>query len=277
VVVSPHHEEHLELCAGYALGSLGEEDRRRLEAHLATGCRECEEALAAFSDATVMLAASAPAAAPTPALRERVLAVVSGAATARPRPERAPERGRVVEMKSRDASWGWNQWLVAAAAVLLAVSSLVLWNRATRLERELVSSRKELSDLASRLEAERRMNEVLSATGARVATFELTAEGTAALRARATYDPATRNAVIVFDNFTPPAGHDYELWAIRDGKPSSLGLVKPDPSGHAVMHLETVGDPATLYAFAVSLEKEGGSPDKNAPAGPVIMLGKLSG
>ena len=44
--MSEHLEEHLDLCAGYALGSLDAPDRIRLEAHLADGCPACEAALA---------------------------------------------------------------------------------------------------------------------------------------------------------------------------------------------------------------------------------------
>ena len=83
--MSEHRDEHIDLCAAQALGTLSDEDRRRLEAHLAEGCRECEAALADFSAATVMLAASAPAAEPSPGLRQRVLAAVEA--------ERAASRG----------------------------------------------------------------------------------------------------------------------------------------------------------------------------------------
>ena len=75
--MSPHREEHIDLCAAYALGGLEEADRVRLERHLAEGCLICEEALAEFSDSTLLLAASAPAALPSPLLRQRVLSVVS--------------------------------------------------------------------------------------------------------------------------------------------------------------------------------------------------------
>jgi anti-sigma-K factor RskA len=35
------------------------------------------------------------------------------------------------------------------------------------------------------------------------------------------------------------------------------------------------GDPRALAAFAISLEKEGGSPDPRKPAGPVILAGSI--
>jgi anti-sigma-K factor RskA len=275
VDLSQHREEYIDLCAGYVLGSLEEVDRQRLERHLAEGCRECEEAIADFAESTVLLAASASSAQPNPALRQRVLSIVSGSAN-ESRSTVGDRRGRVVEMRPRRQTrwitWGW-----AAAAALLAITSLVLWNQSARLKKELDGNRHQVAELESRLGEARELNAILSAPAAKVAVFGLTPEGEQALRARATYDPATQAAVVVFDHFKPPSGHDYELWAIRGGRPASLGLIKVDESGHAVMRIANAGDPATLGAFAVSLELEGGSPDKNAPSGPVVMLGRLGG
>ena len=95
------------------------------------------------------------------------------------------------------------------------------------------------------------------------------------MSARATYDPASRRAVIVFENITVPSGKDLELWALRGAGVASLGLIHPDENGRAVLRLEDVGDPAELAGFAVSLEAAGGSPSKTAPGGPVVMAGKF--
>ena len=43
------------------------------------------------------------------------------------------------------------------------------------------------------------------------------------------------------------------------------------------MKLPDTGDPAQLAAFAVSLEKAGGSTSPSGPEGPVVMVGKLAG
>ena len=275
--MSEHREEHLDLCAAYALGSLDEADRKRLDEHLAGGCRVCEAALGDFSAATVLLAASTPPVRPPAALRERVLAAVAaaGAPDLAEAPKPTDARGRVVALKPRRPSpWVWT-WAAAAAA--LAVTSALLWNEASQLRARIETSNRQLGELTSRLSEQQRLNEVLSAPGARVAVLELTPAGAQALRARATYDPTTRNAVVVFENFTPPSGHDYELWAIRGASPASLGVIQVDEAGRAVVRLENVGDPTTLNAFAVSLEPKGGSPNPTAPSGPVVMLGKLGG
>ena len=296
--VSEHREEHIDLCAGYALGSLDEADRETLERHLASGCAACEAALADFSNATVMLAASLPAARPSPALRARVLASLGaaapeGSASAPARDEsgdarRAPgaspstargeteARGRVIELPRRRTP-KWAIWIPAAAAAALAVTSALLWNEARRLESDLAGRRAQIAELGSRLAEEQRLNDVLSAPGARVAVLEITPQGEQALRARATFDPRSRSAVVIFENFKAPSGKDYQLWAIRGATPASLGVIKTDEAGRAVLRLENVGDPATLNAFAVSLEPAGGSPNPAAPTGPVVMLGKLGG
>jgi anti-sigma-K factor RskA len=93
---------------------------------------------------------------------------------------------------------------------------------------------------------------------------------------RATYDPATRRAIVAFDNMTTPPGSDFELWAILtpDG-PKSLGVVRADASGHAELRIPDAGDPTALTAFALSLEKEGGSPDPRKPAGTVVLMGSV--
>jgi anti-sigma-K factor RskA len=161
--------------------------------------------------------------------------------------------------------------------VLLAVATAASWNASHQLRRELETSRRRLIELEDRLAEEQRWAEVMNAPGARVAELALTPDGVAELRARATYDPRTRKAVLVFENFTPPAGRDYQLWALQGEGVASLGVIRADERGGALMRLENVGDPATLAGFAVSLEPAGGSPNPNAPTGPVVMAGRFGG
>src|SRR5436190_24330522 len=89
MVVSRHNDEHLDLCAEYALGTIDDVSRRRLEEHVREGCAECEVALRDFGVATMALAATAPAARPSAELRERVVA----AARREPRRAARPAHG----------------------------------------------------------------------------------------------------------------------------------------------------------------------------------------
>jgi anti-sigma-K factor RskA len=170
------------------------------------------------------------------------------------------------------AAWGW-----AAAAAALAIATFAAWNTSRKLSAELDAERGEIVRLSRELDEERQWSDALNSAQAHVVVLQPTPAGAPGLVSRVTYDPASRRALVVCEHFTAPAGKAYELWAITKGGPNSLGLVHADPSGRAIVRLENVGDPDTLGAFAFSLEAASGAPDKHAPAGPVVMLGKLGG
>ena len=271
--MTPHRPEHLELCAGLAIGALDEADRAALEAHLASGCPECEAELRRLATSVSLLAAAAPPLAPPAALRARVLAAARAEARAGSAPARAARVLPLAPQRRRSyAAWVW-----AVAAAGLAVSGWFAWNTADRLQRELASSRDALARAERALAEERRWSALLDSPQARTVSLTPTPQGTAIMRARAIYDPATRRAVIVFENVSAPAGSDYQLWALQGAGVSSLGLIRADAAGRAIIRLENAGDPATLGGFAVSLEQAGGSPKPDAPTGPVVMAGKFGG
>lgn len=287
--MSWHREEFLELCAGYVLDCLDPRDRQRLEEHLAEGCPECERALAEYSEGAVLLARALPEELPNPSLRERVMIAASAGqreATQAPRLERVEPRvesrppspkPRVMaiepERRRGGSPWTGLGWALAAALALVAYLGYAQWQGAGRrvagLEAQLRAAQGKLAD-------EQRWAAVLSAPGARVSVLAATPQARRGLAGRATIDPATRRAVLVLDNVKAPPGRDYELWAIRGKAPKALGLIAANDQGRAVVHLEDVGDPKTLNAFAVSLEPRGGAPTPDAPTGPVVLVGKVS-
>lgn len=56
-----------------------------------------------------------------------------------------------------------------------------------------------------------------------------------------------------------PAGKAYQLWAIIDGKPVDLGLYTPKDEEHLPIQMKNT-KAGKVQAFAITLEKEGGSP-----------------
>ncbi|RKF46860.1 anti-sigma factor domain-containing protein [Paraburkholderia fungorum] len=70
-----------------------------------------------------------------------------------------------------------------------------------------------------------------------------------------------------------PAGRAMELWGIpANGHPVSLGMLPDSANGKVTAGQQK---PERYAALAVSIEAPGGSPDHNAPTGPVVFSGKL--
>ena len=80
------------------------------------------------------------------------------------------------------------------------------------------SWRRDLLDLARRHHAGQRARASSTAAGAphvHLIPIQITPAWAHALKSRAVYDPKSRSAVLVFENFAAPQGKDYQLWALR--------------------------------------------------------------
>ncbi|MDB5203747.1 MAG: hypothetical protein JWQ27_3156 [Ferruginibacter sp.] len=68
-----------------------------------------------------------------------------------------------------------------------------------------------------------------------------------------------------------PAGKQYQLWAIVDGKPVDGGMIITSAKGkkYQIQKMKTFGK---AEAFAVTLETEGGNP---TPKGDMYVMGKM--
>jgi anti-sigma-K factor RskA len=74
------------------------------------------------------------------------------------------------------------------------------------------------------------------------------------------WNPNTKQVMLNVDNLPmPPSDKQYQLWALKDGKPIDAGVfdMKPGASGEMHMMPVTITD---ADAFAVTLENKGGSP-----------------
>ena len=81
-----------------------------------------------------------------------------------------------------------------------------------------------------------------------------------------------RIEVRVADNIKVPDDRTLELWAITTaGKARSLGIL-PD-NRRASLRLDSRAVGADVMLLAISLEPKGGSPNKEAPSGPVLYKG----
>ncbi len=67
-----------------------------------------------------------------------------------------------------------------------------------------------------------------------------------------------------------PAGKQYQLWAIVDGKPVDGGMItSKDGKNYNIQKMKTFG---RAEAFAITLETAGGNPQ---PKGTMYVMGKI--
>ncbi len=105
------------------------------------------------------------------------------------------------------------------------------------------------------------------------------APGQPSATATVAWDPDQRVGLLQIIQLTPPAsGKDYQLWAVEEGRPGTVnaGLVRVDERGSARVVFKPADDEGggrgRVVAFALSLERAGGSPTN---AGPIVMIGKF--
>jgi anti-sigma-K factor RskA len=181
--------EHVdELIPAHALRSLDPADEQAVEAHLA-GCERCRLQLAEFESVAATLAYAAPAAAPPPDLRARVLGAVE------PVVEAPPVTLEAAASPAQRMAWRWS-WprIAAVAAPVFAALALALgiWN---------ISLRNDLDSTKTQL-----------------------ADGSVVHLGNVGNVVAHGGKATLYADLKPaPPGKVYEAWVIRDGKPIPAG------------------------------------------------------
>lgn len=227
------------LSGAYAVDALDDLERAQFERHLA-GCAECRAEVDSLREAAALLPETT-AAAPSDALRERVLA---GIATVRPLPPLTVEPPARRRPRFRPAA------LVAAAAAVVAVGAgAVIWQP--------------WDDETSQAPQLSAADRVRQAEDAERYVQEFPDGSTAVL----TRSKSLNEAVIeTSDMAPPPEGKVYELWLDHEGVGMVPAGLMPNEAD-AVVVLE--GDPATAQGAGITIEPAGGSPE---PTGETVAL-----
>ncbi|MFN0059437.1 MAG: anti-sigma factor domain-containing protein [Planctomycetota bacterium] len=264
------HDPYLELCVGYALDALDADELERFEAHLRVGCAACAREVRNARDGAAALAATVPSVAPPPAARARLLRALRAAQLSSAiAPEiRVAETGAGLRRLRPFGLVSLSGWAAACALGVWLTLSLQQMNA-------LKSDITGLAIERDRLEKERRWAGVLTSPSSQMVVLLPTEDDLKEVKAHLVYDEQQQMAAIVFLNLPAQADKDFQLWAIRDGKPSSLGLVAASDGGYQVVRLDAFPSTDGLSAIAVSLEEKGGAPTPNAPQGRVVMMGKV--
>ena len=84
-------------------------------------------------------------------------------------------------------------------------------------------------------------------------------------------DPIRGSAVLyVYQLPQPPDCMEYQLWVLREGKPTSAGVFKVGNDGSTVLKLNELSNPESIASFSVTIEPTGGLP---TPTGMMYLTG----
>lgn len=286
-------------AAAYAVGALDAAERAVFEEHLAT-CGECAAEVRDSREVATLLAKGfgGAAAAPSPALRERIMAeAVAAEALAagrpaarqqsqqpalplRPRTATAPPTASIRVARPAWRATVWTPWL-AAAALVVAVGLGTGWAR----ERQVRLAERQRSVTAFRELAAEVTRRTTLIDGARDSLFAaVTAPDVRVARLAVPGAPAAmrllwnpeRGIVVLTATAMPRphAGKTYQLWGIpRRGAPQSLGVFAPGVDGR-VRAVLRVPPEAEMRLAAVTEEPDGGSA---RPTSAPLMVGEMGG
>ena len=154
-----------------------------------------------------------------------------------------------------------NVWKYAAAAsvALLIGSSIFTYNKYNTLSDKLAKAETEITNQQQQIAS---LNEGIEGA-ANNSSQQVVLKGTATSPTSTAKIFWVRNTGDVFVEAsglpTAPQGSQYQLWAIIDGKPVDAGMIISDNKGkkYNIQKMKSFGK---AQAFAITLEKEGGSP-----------------
>jgi anti-sigma-K factor RskA len=252
-------DQFRETYEAYALGALDAGERAALEAHLATGCRDCAEAIEEARWLASQLAHLAPEATPSDRLKGRLMQTVRAEAQA------ARQAGPSL---LRISFWMWAG--VAALLVLSAYSTYEI--RLTQAEIEMLRHQAAIMR-QEREETERQLieakREAVILTDPASVKISLVSGNTQTPQLEAQWH-SQLGIVLTGEKIAPPPGNRVlQLWLIPKapgGKPVPSLTVRPDADGKFVL---LVSNPPELLAatkaLAITEEPAGGSPQPTTP------------
>ena len=279
-------EDQQDQAALSALGLLDDDERAEFERALAVNpeLRALADELRE-SAASLALAADLETVQPPAELKARLLAKVEGGSSP----------AALVRNGARGFWTTHVRWGIAVAAALTPFLAFLAgtwqpgeagWMRDLRQQSELLRMRDRASLLQSKTRQQeltiQRLDNALAQrqasplTQVAVCRLELTPKVPEQPGGTVVWDPSRRQGELLITRLKPPAdGHDYQLWVVEDGRKDavSAGVVHVDAEGNARVEFKPEEPGGNqVQAFAVSLEKAGGSETNQ---GPIVLTGKF--
>ena len=240
-------EEVQALAGAFALGAVTPDESAAIQAHL-ENCADCRQELGQMVEVAMAMPLAVEAVEPPAGLRQRIVAAIAEDAAgdgivslpgAREARARQAESAADATPSQRRSFWTSRAWPALAAAALVAAVGLGGYSYSQQQSQPKV--------YALHVQADPQ------ATG------------------QLTYVPNQHTTYVTVDGAPDPGlGKTYQMWLVRDGKPESVGTIKPDPGGKADATLTK--DLGGYQQFSVTVEPAGGSAQ---PTGAQVLTQSL--
>lgn len=278
-----HNEQFEELCAGYVLNALDENEREQFEQMLEDATEEQQRLYQKLSSAANQLAFAADENEPLESLRDRLMAQIRADAGEKPASSAASATTIEKEQDQEDKNtFSWATFSAAAAFALLIVSlSLLFYSfnlsfQIKNQESTITDQQTEITELEDEIQQKEEMLAILGSHEVDMVVLsglEINPEGFG----KVIWDADNRQALLQVANLPPvPTDKDYQLWIIRDNEPVSAGVFAVSDSTDNFFKIEgmAAADEQSANAFAITREPKGGM---DQPTGSMYLLGDLNG
>jgi anti-sigma-K factor RskA len=263
----------------YAAGGLSPAEREEVELRAASS----PEIRAALDEACAAMESYAKlhAVSPRPGLKNMILAQIQEETATAPAPDTEQETGAVPFMLPQQEESSAYKWMFAASIVLFLLSGLLsyhFYNKWQQAEERLALATSSEQLMAGNVQnASLRMQQLEEALAIlRDPAYQpVRLEGVEAHPdAKMTVYWSVEKQDVYIDAIglpAPPAGMQYQLWALDDGNPVDAGMI---PLGKEAATLQKMKPIKSAQAFAVTLEPVGGS--ANPTLEQLMVMGKVS-
>lgn len=279
-----HNEHFEELCSGYVLNALDEDERVEFEEMLAEASDEQLRLYRALLTTANQLAFTVEENEPSDTVKARILTQIQSDSESSS--DSAPvtsitDQQDTGEEEEEDRSFNWPAFAAAASFALLIVSLSLLFysfNLSSVIdEKETVIANQEtkITELTDELQRKEEMLSILESRDVDMVLMsglEVNPDG----YGKVIWDSEKQQALLQVANLPPvPTGKDYQLWLIRDNKPVSAGVFAVnDSTGDNFFKIEKMvqASEQSTNAFAITMEPKGGVPQ---PTGDMYLLGNM--
>lgn len=245
------HEPFADLAAAYAIGGLDGDEQARFEAHLRSGCTECDRAVAEHREALVEVARGL-AEPPPPRVRRLLVERLARESAVRRPPARF---------------WRGIRWAASVAVAAGLLASLVSVYVSSQYESRIGQMAREAAALREQVQQQLLALALLRDPETLVVQLN-GLEPSPNARARMIWHGRDGGVLLTSDLPPAPHGKAYELWVIAAGKPVGAGVFNVDDEGKGGIRVAPIPNVSVVDQFAVTLEPAGGV---SAPTGPMYL------